>query len=195
MTALVDEFENWRARLQASHAHTVQAILEHGKLIAEFYATCAPMPKGGTTFSARMKEWLGYSQQTSSCWKRIGDRYEELTSKTSALPNSWFTVSLLAGMTETDREGLMRPDVTQQEVKAALERIALSKRPPVNTNTAQAKDPPPIQEEEKEQSSIEPNRFARFLANFLSDLARNGMQHITVGQLAAWTKANRSNKQ
>ena len=105
----------WKARLIASRGKTAQAILDHGKLIAEFYQTCE-RAQGGSTFTEKMEEWLGYGRQTSSCWKRIGDHYDELSRITGKLPSDWYSISLIAKLPPEDREDV-RPEITQAEVR------------------------------------------------------------------------------
>jgi len=105
----------WKARLIASRGKTAQAILDHGKLIAEFYDTCESA-SGGSTFTEKMRAWLGYSPDVSSRWKSIGDNYNELLSITQKLPNDWYSISLIAKLPPEDREGIS-PKITQAEVK------------------------------------------------------------------------------
>lgn len=118
----------WKDKLLNSRGKTVLAMLAHGKMISEFYQACE-RTKGGTSFSKKMNEWLGYDKPLASRWKMIGDNYDELLCKTQQLPSAEFTLMLLAGMKSEDREKIMHPNVTQQEVKRAINASKAPKPP------------------------------------------------------------------
>lgn len=49
------DLDPWRKRLEASHGKTVDGILEHGLVIANFHSVCMG-GQGGTLFTQKMKQ-------------------------------------------------------------------------------------------------------------------------------------------
>lgn len=112
----------WEQYLQTAQTNTIEAILEQGRRVYEYYLECQQdRTRGGSVFEQNAKAWLGLSKGAVSQWKTIGEKADELFTQCKQLPESHRTIYEIASLPDDVRReafenGTIHPDVTQREL-------------------------------------------------------------------------------
>ena len=131
-----DTFEkDWRKKLVGSNKKAREWLFRHAVEVYEFQQACKKEDLdslGGpkSYFKQKVEEWLGYSSDLGSKWARAGKFITDAQAgigvtksfKACSLPASMSTLIEYARMekeelAECELEGLVNPNVTQQEVR------------------------------------------------------------------------------
>jgi hypothetical protein len=107
----------WHKRLDAARGTAVEQILRFAGECAEFKQAC-DRTQGGSTYSAKMREWFGIDQAIASHWAIVGAHREKLSVATLSLPPSMHTLYELCTVPAEVIAEKVTPKTTQVEARA-----------------------------------------------------------------------------
>ena len=101
---------------------TVKGIFLFSACVKALKEHSATIIKGGTTFGTLAEEWWGLSASESSRWLKIGDN-SELLDNIQNLPDSYRSISILAGLDKKDiakgiKDNVINATATQKSIAA-----------------------------------------------------------------------------